>query len=123
MIYLAQPYSDRDPAVREHRFREACRVTAALVHAGHVVFSPVVHSHFLAEHGLPSTWAFWRKQDEVFLERADSLVVLMLPGWQESVGVRGEIEIARELAKPTVYLEPDLTGAPSWLALAQGAAG
>lgn len=123
MMYLASPYSNPDPAVREQRFREACRVTAALVHAGYVVFSPVVHSHFLAEHGLPNTWAFWRKQDETFLERADSLVVLMLPGWQESVGVRGEIEIARELGKPTVYLEPDLTGAPSWPGLVDDAAG
>lgn len=123
MIYLAQPYSHPDPTVREQRFREACRVTAALVHAGHVVFSPVVHSHFLSEHGLPNTWSFWRKQDQIFLERADSLVVLMLPGWQESVGVRGEIEIARELGKPTVYLELDLTGAPGSPDLAHGAGG
>lgn len=98
-------------------------MTAALVHAGHVVFSPIVHSHPLAEHGLPNTWAFWRKQDEVYLERCDMLVVLMLDGWQESIGVRGEIEIAKELGKPTVYLEPDLTVAPGWPGLAQIAAG
>lgn len=108
MIYIASPYSHEDPAVREHRFREACRMTAALVHAGHVVFSPIVHSVPLADYGLPNTWAFWRHQDQVYLERCDTLVVLMLPGWQESVGVAGEIQIARELGKPTIYLDPGL---------------
>ncbi|MGE3807078.1 MAG: DUF1937 family protein [Gemmataceae bacterium] len=113
MIYLASPYTSPDPRIREHRFREACRMTAALVHAGHVVFSPVVHSHFLADYGLPNTWAFWRGQDTVFLEKADVLVVLMLDGWRESVGVAGEIQIARELGKPIDYLEPNLLDAPA----------
>ncbi|MGE3809695.1 MAG: DUF1937 family protein [Gemmataceae bacterium] len=108
MIYLASPYSHTDATIREHRFREACRMTADLVHAGYVVFSPILHSHPLADFGLPNTWAFWRHQDQAYLERCDVLVVLMLDGWQESVGVAGEIQIARELGKPIDYLEPSL---------------
>jgi len=31
MIYLASPYSSPDPAVREARFRAACKATAASI--------------------------------------------------------------------------------------------
>ena len=34
MIYLASPYSDPDPAVREQRFEAACAVTAVMLRAG-----------------------------------------------------------------------------------------
>jgi hypothetical protein len=60
----------------------------------------------MAQYGLPSTWAFWRGQDYAFLERCDELVVLMLDGWGESVGVQGEIGIAQELGKPIRFLSP-----------------
>jgi hypothetical protein len=44
MIYLASPYSHPDRAVREERFRGACRATAALLRSGHAVFSPIAHA-------------------------------------------------------------------------------
>ena len=106
MIYLASPYTHPDPAVREQRFLAACQATAALIHAGHVVFSPIVHSHPLSGHGLPTTWAFWRQQDQAYLERCDEVVVLMLDGWRESAGVQGEIQLADELGKPVRFWEP-----------------
>lgn len=108
MIYLASPYSHPDPAVREQRFRAACQAAVALLHAGRVVFSPIAHSHPLAQHGLPGNWHFWERYDRAFLERCDEVLVLMLDGWEESVGVQAEIRIARELGKPVRYLAPDL---------------
>jgi nucleoside 2-deoxyribosyltransferase len=108
MIYLARPYSHHDPAVREQRFRAACRAAVALLHAGWVVFSPIAHSHPLAQHGLPGNWQFWERYDRAFLERCDEVVVLMLDGWEESIGVQAEIRIARELGKPVRYLAPEL---------------
>ena len=38
------------------------------------------------------------------LEMCHEVVVLMLDGWRESVGVQAEIAIARELEKPITYL-------------------
>lgn len=61
MIYLASPYSDPDPAVREQRYEAACAATVAMLRAGHVVFSPIVHSHPLVAYGLPTDWAFWQR--------------------------------------------------------------
>ena len=59
MIYLASPYSHPDPAVRKERFHAACQARAELIRAGWIVFSPIVHSHPLVEHGVPTTWDFW----------------------------------------------------------------
>jgi hypothetical protein len=82
-------------------------VTAALLRAGHLAISPIAHSHVLVEHGLPTDWAFWERFDKNLLQRCDDLLVLTLPGWQESVGVQAEIRIAKELGKPIQYLDPN----------------
>lgn len=105
MIYLASPYSHPDPAIRERRFRDACRAAVVLLRAGNAVFSPIAHSHPLVEHGLPTEWSFWERIDREHLGRCDEVVVLMLDGWEESVGVRGEIRIAREMGKPMWFLD------------------
>lgn len=108
MIYLASPYSHPDPAVREERYRAACRAAAALLLAGQPVFSPIAHSHPLMDYGLPADWAFWQRYDRELLARCDEVVLLLLAGWRESVGVRDELRIARELGKPVQYLAPEL---------------
>jgi hypothetical protein len=106
MLYLASPYTHGDPRVREARFDAACRATAALVRAGHVVFSPVVHSHPLVRFGLPTDWEYWERCDREYLRHATELVVLKLDGWRESVGVQAEIDLALDMGLPTRFLEP-----------------
>ncbi len=81
---------------------------------GHIVFCPIAHSHPLVEHGLPTGWAFWERWDQAFLERCDAVVVLMLDGWESSVGVQAEIRIGTELGKPISYRAPEAaTGSPT----------
>jgi hypothetical protein len=113
MIYLASPYTHSDPRVRERRFQEACRASAALLRAGVVVFSPIAHSHPIANYGLPTSWEFWERVDREYLARCDLLAVLTLPGWRESIGVQAEVQIAKELGLRIIYLNPsesELTG-------------
>ena len=109
MIYLASPYSHNDPAIREQRFRAACQAAAAMLRDGQVVFSPIVHSHPLVAFGLPTAWSSWERIDRAYLERCDEIVVLMLDGWEASVGVGAEIGIARTLGKPVRFLAPENT--------------
>jgi nucleoside 2-deoxyribosyltransferase len=121
MIYLASPYSHPDPAVREERYRAACQAAAALLLAGQPVCSPIVHSHPLVAYGVPTGWVFWSRFDRALLARCDEVLVLMLDGWQESVGVQAEIRIARALGKPVRYLAPELaTGTPTLANVASG---
>ena len=104
MIYLASPYSHRDAVTREYRFREVCEVAARLMRSGHNVFSPIAHTHPIAQFGLPKEWDFWEKYDREFLAVCDAVWVLQINGWKESVGVQAEIKIARELKKPVYFL-------------------
>ena len=100
VIYLAAPYSHPDPAVREERYRQTCWHAVRLMREGRLVYSPIVHSHPLAQLGLPGDWPFWAEHNREMLGASSRLVVLALDGWQESQGVAAEVEIARELELP-----------------------
>ena len=104
MIYLASPYSHPDPVVRDRRYLAACRAAVDLLKTGETVFSPVVQGHALSRLGLPTDWQFWERHDREHLRLCDEVAVLALDGWRDSIGVRAEIEIAREFGKPVRYL-------------------
>ena len=104
MIYLASPFSHPDAGVRQQRFEAACRAAAALIRQGKTVFAPIAHSYGICAHGIPHDWQFWQRHDRRYLEVCDEVVVLMLDGWQESVGIQAEVAIAREFGKPVTFL-------------------
>jgi hypothetical protein len=105
-FYLASPYSHKDPWVMEHRVLSTMQAVAQLLSDGHVIYSPICHHHTLAKiHGLPHAWEFWRKQDFGLLHKCDGLLILQLPGWQESVGVSAEIAEAKIRHIPITFLE------------------
>ena len=107
MIYLASPYSHPDPEVRAARLRQTCRHAARLVRKGRLVYSPIAHSHMLAEQGLPADWPFWAEHSRWMLSACRELVVLALPGWEESTGVKAEVEIAQGLGLPVRFVAPE----------------
>lgn len=106
MIYLASPYSiGADASLRQLRYEYNLKVLAELTLKGEVVFSPIVHSHPLSlAYKFPETFDFWAKIDYAFLDLAEKLYVIMLPGWIESHGVGCEIEYMKKLGKPISYL-------------------
>lgn len=105
-IYLAIPYS----GLQEESFKVANLVAAQLMQEGHIVFSPISHSHAISEQcNLPTNWEFWLEQDEAFVKWADALYVVILQDTgfdriKNSVGVQGEILIAKENKTPIRYL-------------------
>lgn len=93
MIYLASPYSHHNPARRRMRFEAVRAAAAQLMLRGLVIYSPIVHGHAIAEaHELPTDFEFWRRHCLDMLSLAGDLYVLKLNGWDQSIGVRGEIE-------------------------------
>jgi len=109
MIYLASPYWHADPAIRNQRFRAACRATAEMIRQGTTVFSPVVYGHALIAHGLPGDWSFWQRHDAQYLGRCDEVVVLQIDGWEESEGVQAELRLAAALGNRVNYFESLVT--------------
>ena len=110
MIYLASPYWHADPAIRNQRFRAACRAAAALLREGTAVFSPVVYGHTLTAYGIPGGWDFWHRHDGEHIARCDEVMVLRLEGWRTSEGVQAELAIAAALNKPVRHIDPAAEG-------------
>lgn len=106
MIYLASPYTNSDPNVVEYRVKTVCEVSAKLMCAGHIIFSPIAHTHPIAIAGdLPTNWEFWEKFDRDFIKFSDELWVAKMEGWEKSKGVTAEIKIALELGKQIRFLD------------------
>lgn len=106
-LYLASPYTPLNGEDVEERVHEAKLATAALTDIfGCPVFSPILHSHALADVLPPSRrhdHEYWMAQDLPILARAHLLVVLAIPGWSRSRGVSAEIDRARHLGIPVLY--------------------
>lgn len=110
MLYIASPYTHADPKITEQRYHETCLFTGALMQAGVNCFSPIAHCHEIARMCmLPTDCGFWQKHNEMWLARSTGLIVLMLPGWKESIGIKHELSIAAKLNLPIFYMQPGLS--------------
>lgn len=104
--YLATPYSKYADGI-EAAAIEARRAMMWLRRQGVKVYSPIVWTHEIAwETGIdPVDCDFWLQVDRPLMERASCLIVVKMPGWQESRGVAVEIEYFKSAGKPVFYLE------------------
>jgi hypothetical protein len=112
LVYLACPYSHPDPLVRRRRFLQASRAAGLLIREGHKVFSPVSHTHPVADAAdLPLGFDFWRDYDLTFLRLCKTFVLLQVDGWDRSLGVAAELEEAKRLKLRVFYFtEKQLKG-------------
>ena len=107
-IYLAGPYTDESREVMGSRYESLTRGAALLTGEGLAVFSPITHSAVMCdEHGLGHKWEHWKEVDRKFISSSREMWVMMLDGWRESVGVRAEVGIARELGLRVLYVLPE----------------
>ena len=107
ITYLASPYSHPDPEVRQDRFERAVVAAGKLMRRGRTVFCPIAHSHDIGIYlGEESSFEFWMRQDLPILRHCAELVVLMLPGWRDSRGVRREIDTAYAIGIPVSNVLP-----------------
>lgn len=113
--YLASPYSVKNPIsqrqatlLRFKRYEKVCRMAAELMKQGEVVFCPIAHSHPIETLGMPGELYgqdFWLKQDFPLLKAAKELIVFKMDGWDQSSGVKAEIEFAKANNIPIRYIE------------------
>lgn len=109
MIYLASPYYHEDPEVMHQRYLQVLEAAAMMLRAGHIVYSPIVHNHPIAQaYALPRDFDFWMRIDLDILRRCDALWVLMMEGWDRSKGVSAEKHFAEECNIKTIHISPEL---------------
>lgn len=116
-VYMATAYSHPDPQIMVWRFGQANRAAGALMQLGHIVFSPISHSHPISLHLNNSlSHGVWLAQDKAFLDWADKMVAVRFGGdpdpcaVYDSYGVNWEREYMHDQGKPVIdaYYEDGL---------------
>ena len=106
LVYLATPYSKWEQGL-DDAFIQAAKITARLLRCGVRAYSPIAHTHPIAVHGKLDALdhSIWLPFDEAIMERADVLLVAKMKGWDESRGIKHEIEFFEGKGKPVYYLD------------------
>jgi len=111
--YLGSPYTypsenkEIKSKMQRARYHAVMVRTVSMLKEGIHVYSPIVHCHVLAMlHDMPTDAEFWKEYNYAMLSKASKFHLLMLPGWDESLGLRGESEHARACSIPEFLHSP-----------------
>lgn len=106
-LYLASPYTHADPEVRRMRFEEAERALAWMLGKRIWAYSPIVHCHQLSiRNALPPNHEFWFEYDCAMIRASEGVAVLQIDGWEQSKGVRAELDFAAGICLPVTRVFP-----------------
>ena len=105
LIYLAAPFSHPNPKVSRRRLEEVNRYATHLLSRGSLAFSPLSHGAQLVSPDIPD--GVWYELGLRILKGCDELWLLALDGWEDSEGVRMELERAWQLDIPVYVVNPD----------------
>ena len=100
LVYLAAPYAHADAEVRDVRTRHATDCSAWLMAHGISVFSPLTHGHPISEISHIDSYDGWAGVNERLLAACDAVLVLDTRLTAKSLGVRREVDLARDLGIP-----------------------
>lgn len=93
------------------RFRRVSRVAGKLMSKGYITFSPITHCHPIGVLGADITTldhSFWLKQDKYWVDVCDILMIYNRYPWEESYGVKREIEWATDQGKQVIVIDDNL---------------
>lgn len=96
---------------KEARAQVAARVCGLLLKKGIHAWSPIVHNHAMMKTFNEFTLEERRTKildfDFTLLKASKCMIVLKIEGWEQSYGVKAEIDLCNQLAIPIKYLNPD----------------
>jgi hypothetical protein len=113
--YFAAPYSTGGCENIDQNFYLTRVAVEDLLASGHMIFSPVIHNHFLVRPDSPLAGRYtaldWVEYNKKFLQRCEQLLIFTIPNWQESLGVQAEIAHFLRLGRHNhIYLlSPEFT--------------
>lgn len=114
MVYIAAPYSPDANSINHNKIIEdrmelfSGSVAKLITMECHAV-SPLFNHYFLHHRNIPGTWDYWKSYSENLLQRSDAMLILMIDGWDRSKGVKGEIEMAKDMNKPVFITDVAIT--------------
>jgi hypothetical protein len=109
MIYLASPYSHPSEVVQTRRFICVREFLFSHISQDSAIFSPIVYCHqFSRDFGAPGDYLTWKPFNDHMLHKSDEIWILRLKGWEASLGVAWERQLAAELGLPETFHDPVL---------------
>lgn len=106
MIYIANPYSHPEAAVRQERYLRVLNYCGRRMMMGETVFSPIVYGHPFALLGLAGiAHTDWISFNERMMLASSELRVLYMPGWQQSKGIKHEVDFANRHGIPVTGVQ------------------
>jgi len=113
-VYVACPYTSKSAKVRQARVAKVTLLSALLFAEGVDVFSPLTHTVPLesvllsmAQTGRWLNARSWLDLDKTFIRKwAEKMLVLCLPGWENSYGIQRETSWCMDLHIPVWYVDP-----------------
>ena len=104
LVYVASPYWHNDAEVRDARALAALHATAEMISQGVPAFSAVAYSNHFQNLNLQTPLQGWYEYDLNYLAASDKMVVLELPGWQQSAGIAIETSFAASRSIPVTHI-------------------
>lgn len=105
-IFVAGPYNASDKSIMENRMNTIKDYCVKQFLEGNSPISALLMGLVYAQHAnLPTDTNTWRTFSETLLKGCDELHVLMLDGWEQSSGVKSEIESATKLNISIKYIK------------------
>ena len=107
--YLGTPYS-LHPEGTLKAYSDAIEVQAKLASNDIIAYSPIVMGHSIASAlTVCPDHDFWMKYNGPLLDGATGLLIVMMPGWTESRGLKEEYNIFVALDKPVLFVNYPLS--------------
>lgn len=107
--YISNPYNGTEEQ-KEQRAQIAAEVCGFLLKKGIYAWSPIVHNHAMMKTFNQFTLEERRTKildfDFSLLKSSKGMIVLKIEGWDQSYGVKAEIDLCNQLSIPIKYLDP-----------------
>jgi hypothetical protein len=106
--YLASPSSHDNPNVTKTRLVKVGKLAALLFKKGIHTFPVMSATASIAKYGkiIDTTWSHWENLDTNYLSRCDGILISTLDDeWFMSVGMRAEVEFARDNCIPAAMVD------------------
>lgn len=107
IIYLASPYSHKSRRIRNQRAAEIRKIMARIINEQDAIipFSPIALTHDLDRLCRDVRWV--EDFDKHLLARFDGMIIVKMPGWDTSVGIKKELNFCLEHRIPYAYATPE----------------
>jgi hypothetical protein len=115
VYYLGNPYRHEDPSVEDERILKTTQAAGTLIRYGIKtgamlnILAPVLQNYHIDRTNkfTPEEMNCVLNLDLTLLAKSDGMIVLTLDGWEDSTGLKLEIDFCKQNNKPIYYLSFD----------------